>query len=75
MSTFLTEDDIAILTGRKRKTSQIETLRKMGVAFFVNGAGRPVVTRSAIEGKTEVGNKQQQESRKSWTPRVVGAGA
>lgn len=75
MSTFLTEDDIAILTGRKRKTSQIETLRKMGVAFFVNGAGRPVVTRSAIEGKTEGGNKQQQESRKSWTPRVVGAGA
>jgi hypothetical protein len=72
MSTFLTEDEIAILTGRKRKTVQIAVLRKMGVAFFVNGTGRPIVTRSVIEGRPGETTKQP-EQRKAWTPRVIGA--
>lgn len=73
MNIFLLEDEVAFLTGRRRKGAQIEALRKMGVAFFVNVAGRPVVTRSSIEGKTE--SKQQPETRVSWSPRVIGSGS
>lgn len=51
MSTFLTPDDVAILTGFKTKARQIQSLRQMGIAFWVNPAGRPVVARSVIEGR------------------------
>ena len=50
---FLEPVEIAELTGRKIKSKQIETLRKMGLPFFVNACGKPVVSRSAIEGRKE----------------------
>lgn len=53
MSTFLDEDEIATLTGRKIKSKQIQQLRLMGVAFRINATGHPVVTRSTIEGGKE----------------------
>lgn len=48
---FLDGAEVAELTGRKIKSKQIEALRKMGLPFFVNACGKPVVSRSAIEGK------------------------
>lgn len=51
MSTFLTAEDVATLTGYKTKSRQIASLRQMGVAFWVNPAGRAVVARSAVEGR------------------------
>ena len=51
--TFLTKDEIATLTGRKTKSKQIETLRKMALPFWVNAHDAPVVPRSAIEGRRE----------------------
>jgi hypothetical protein len=51
MSTFLTAEDMAALTGYKTKARQIESLRTMGIAFWVNPAGRAVVARSVIEGR------------------------
>lgn len=53
MPTFLTSDDIAELTGRKTKSKQIEALRSMGLPFWVNPIGRPVVATVAIEGRKE----------------------
>lgn len=50
---FLTKEGLVILTGRKLKSLQIEQLRKMGVPFFVNAKGHPVVARAAIEGTTK----------------------
>lgn len=50
-STFLDADELIELTGRKMKSKQIEALRKCGLAFIVNAVGRPVVARSAIEGR------------------------
>ncbi|AMM15000.1 hypothetical protein AX768_13740 [Burkholderia sp. PAMC 28687] len=47
---FLSAQELAVLTGRKMKSKQIDALRRMGVAFFVNACGRPVVARSVIEG-------------------------
>ena len=65
MSTFLSADDIAVLTGRRVKSKQIEALRRMGIAFWVNACGKPVVTLAAVEGQ-----KATDKSRplKQWTP-------
>jgi hypothetical protein len=62
MSAFLQADDLAVLTGRKVKSKQIEALRQMGIAFFVNACGKPVVTLAAIEGRKEAGKA------KTWEP-------
>lgn len=74
MSLFLTCEEIAELTGIKkgkngktRNQLQVEQLRLMGVAFFVNACGRPIVTHAAIEG-----NKQlAQEKSPTWKPAIV----
>ncbi|MDE3023140.1 MAG: DUF4224 domain-containing protein [Pseudomonadota bacterium] len=50
---FLTADEITILTGRRRKSCQIDALRKMGIPFRINMSGHPVVARSVIEGRSE----------------------
>lgn len=47
---FLDADELRTLTGYSIKAKQIEQLRTMGVPFRVNGCGRPVVTRVAVEG-------------------------
>jgi hypothetical protein len=62
MSAFLTQDDVATLTGRKVKSMQIEALKKMRLPFFVNACGRPIVTVSAIEGRREAPQP------KTWSP-------
>lgn len=53
MDTFLTPDAMVRLTGRRRKTKQIETLKTMGLPFWVNAIGEPVVTIAAVEGRKE----------------------
>lgn len=68
-ATFLDATEIAELTGRKVKSKQIEALAKMGLPFFVNGIGRPVVTRVAVEGRMSA-----PVAKKAWTPRVLKAG-
>ena len=60
---FLTPDEMRQLTGFALKAKQIEQLRRMGVAFRINGCGRPVVTRVAVEG-----TGRQPEQRKAWEP-------
>lgn len=49
MSIFLDPDDVAILTGKKSKSGQVAALRGMGIVFFVNPSGRPIVTKTALE--------------------------
>ncbi len=52
--TFLNADEIAALTGikggrggRSKHALQIDQLRKMGLPFWINAAGKPVVTKPA----------------------------
>ena len=66
MSIFLDPDDVAILTGKKLKAGQIDALRRMGIAFFVNPSGRPVASKSSIEGKD-----QAEEPKSTWKPSVL----
>ncbi len=51
MDTFLTADAVVRLTGRRRKSKQIEALRTMGLPFWVNAIGEPVIALAAVEGR------------------------
>ena len=62
---FLTPQELATLTGFSRKANQIAQLRQMGIPFFVNGSGRPIVTRAAVEGRRE------QRQPMAWSPTVL----
>jgi hypothetical protein len=66
MSTFLDQQELEALTGRKMKTRQIAALRQMGIPFFINATGHPVVTRSAIEGR-----KEEEAAKAPWVPRIL----
>lgn len=68
MSIFLEPSDLATLTGRKLKSDQINQLRFMGIPFFVNASGRPVVTRAAVEGR-----KNTEDVKPKWQPRGIEA--
>lgn len=70
MTTFLTPDEIKELTGIKigksgerREALQAAALRAMKIPFYVNAIGRPIVTRSTIEGAT-----RKEEAGSSWEP-------
>lgn len=75
---FLSEEQIDHLTGIKRGDTingkklnkfqlQVEFLRQRGIAFIENARGKPVITRSAVEGRQE-----KEPVRKGWQPKVVG---
>jgi hypothetical protein len=66
-TTFLDQAELVQLTGRKIKSKQIDALRKIGLAFFVNATGHPVVARSAIDSRSAPPPKEQ----KKWAPRVL----
>ena len=66
MSIFLEKSDVAILTGKKLKSQQVDALRRMGILFYVNASGRPVVPKSAVEGK-ETSDKPTP----SWEPSIL----
>lgn len=69
MSTFLTDEELAELTGCKWKRKQIDQLRKMALPFYVNAAGRAVVARSAVEGS----RSKPEPVRRGWMPRGMPA--
>ncbi len=61
---FISPEDLVILTGRSLRPQQIAWLRQSGIPFFINAAGRPVVTRAAVEGR----DAPRQEVN-TWQPR------
>lgn len=63
---FLTREELAVLTGRKLKSLQIQQLHKMGIPYFVNACGLPVVARSVIEG-----SKQSAQNDAVWIPKPL----
>lgn len=65
-STFLSAAEITALTGRRAHRLQIDTLRAQGLPFFLNAAGKPVVPRAAIEGKSAPAAAKP--ARKAWQP-------
>lgn len=65
---FLDPDQIKTLTGFATKAKQIAQLRKMGIAFHINGRGCPVVTIAAVQGVPE------QVVATAWQPAVLQGG-
>lgn len=59
MNMFLTPDEVSQLTGRGQKSLQIEALAQMGIPYYVNASGRPVVPSAAITGNETVPKKKQ----------------
>lgn len=73
MSLFLTQEDVAELTGIKkgkahktREQLQVEWLQKEGIAHRVNARGRPIVTLAAA-----LGQRQEKVQSDDWTPNVL----
>jgi hypothetical protein len=54
---FLTNDEVASLTGRKIRRLQIEALKAMAIPFHINAVGRPVVVAAVVEGRKDKGAK------------------
>lgn len=54
---FLSKDEVAFLTGWKNPKKQAAHLRSLGLVFFVNARGFPVVPRSAISGNLQAKNQ------------------
>lgn len=71
-NTFLSEEDLRALTGRKQPRRQVEALRTMAVPFYVNAIGHPVVARSTIEGRP--GSAAEHKPIKGWSPNALKAG-
>lgn len=69
MGIFLTAEEMAELTGYKRHGKQIEVLRQMGVPCRINARGRPIVTRSVIEGAAEGANPRGRGKAGGWQSR------
>lgn len=69
MSLFLTQPELRELTGFALKSKQITQLRTMGIAFRINGCGRPVVTVAAVEGYADT-----QPIKQAWQPAVLMGG-
>jgi len=67
---FLSVDELVELTGRRIKGKQIDALRRMGVPFFVNALGKPVVARQSVEGVGRI--SVVTASSVSWVPRAMG---
>lgn len=67
MEMFLNKDEMARLTGRKFKSKQIEALRAMGISFFINAIGEPIVARAVIEGTASKTEKPKEK----WVSDVV----
>lgn len=64
---FLSATELRELTGYALKVRQIAQLRTMGIAFRINGCGRPVVTRAAVEGVREQPGAQLP----AWKPALL----
>lgn len=60
---WLTPEEVAELTARKRWTAQCRVLARMGVVFTPNAVGRPLVERAAV---TSAPTKPRAKREPNW---------
>jgi ribose 5-phosphate isomerase len=63
---FLTDEELLVLTGYRQHSKQVAELRRQGVPFNVNAAGRPAVARAVLEGAKQQATIKQS---KGWEPK------
>lgn len=66
---FLDGPALRQLTGFAHRAKQIEQLRAMGVPFWINARGQPVVACSAVEGGRPVAREPKATT--TWNPTVL----
>jgi hypothetical protein len=64
---FLTDAEVADLTGYKQARKQVAILKMQGVPYHLNAAGHPKVARAIIEQRYA----KAVEKAKEWTPAWV----
>lgn len=67
---FLDDGQLKKLTGYAQKAKQVAQLRRMGVPFFVNAAGKPVVAEAALQG---IKSPEITQTQGSWEPSWAGS--
>lgn len=67
-SAFLSAEDVAILTGRRFKGQQIAELKVMGIPFWINAMGKPIVARAVVEGRKIAAADAPRER---WQPKMM----
>ena len=60
---FLSDAELRELTSFAQKAKQVAELRRLGIAFWLNASGRPIVARATIEG-----GKATPPQAKTWEP-------
>lgn len=60
---FLSDEDLASLTGFVRRDKQVQWLRRNGYVFTVNGLGRPKVALAEFNRHMVGGKAKSQEPR------------
>jgi hypothetical protein len=69
MNLFLTDEEVADLTGYKQASKQVAMLRRQGVPFHVNASGHPKVARAIVEGL----RASEPAKPKQWSPSWAGS--
>lgn len=64
---FLSDEQVIKLTGRKTKKLQCEHLKRLGIPFHQNAAGKPVVCRVHVEVLPPAANEPESEPT-GWKP-------
>jgi Domain of unknown function (DUF4224) len=62
---FLSEDDVAKLTGYVRRSAQIRWLTQHGWRFAVNGLGQPIVSAEEVSRRM-VGGATRKAEEPNW---------
>jgi hypothetical protein len=67
---FLSREELVTLTGMKRKSAQVEALKKMNIPYLLNPAGLPVV-----ESRHFASSISRAPTAPTWDPQVMRAAA
>lgn len=63
--TFLTREEVKTLTGFSYPTKQAKQCREMGIPFYTNRRGYPMILRDVLTGKS---SKVKAKENESWQP-------
>lgn len=63
---FLSREELVTLTGMKRKSAQVEALKKMNIPYLLNPAGHPVV-----ESRHFTSSIAAASTKPTWEPQVM----
>lgn len=65
--TFLSREEVVVLTGFKSKSKQVRYLINSGVPFFLSAHGVPNIPRTSIESPSQ---KATPNPPARWTPKI-----